>query len=342
MIKAGIIGANGYTGLELMNILLYHPNVKLTYLASRSCAGQKVTQIYPSLDTDLCFEDIDLDRAAQCDVVFLALPHGTASQTASELAKKQVKVVDLSADFRYDSLALFESIYGVQHADPELLQSAVYGLPELFKEKIQQACIIGNPGCYTTTSILPLFPLLKEGLIAAEDIIIDAKSGTTGAGRKADVRYSFTEVNENFSAYAVTTHRHTSEIEEKLSLAAGKPVVLNFTPHLLPVQRGILATIYANLQPGVTEEKIAAVYDAYYAAQPFTQVLHGVLPELKMVRHSNTCKIGYKIDARTGKIIIVSCLDNLIKGASGQAVQNMNLLFGLDETAGLHFPARYL
>ena len=339
MIKIGIIGANGYTGFELMRLLSPHPDVKITYIASRSNAGVKAAELYPALSSyycDITYKEPDAKACAKaCDVAFTCLPHAASAAFGAELISCGVKVIDLSADFRYDDTDLYEKTYGVTHPAKKLNAEAVYGLTEINRDKIKGARIIGNPGCYTTSSILPLYPLIKENLISECGIIIDAKSGVTGAGRKADVNYSYCETDENFKAYAVTTHRHTSEIEEKLSVD-GKKVALSFTPHLLPVKRGILSTVYADLQSGATGEKIAAAYDKYYGKEKFVTVFpEGTLPELKWVVGSNTCKIGYKVDKRLNKVIIVSCIDNLIKGAAGQAIQNMNVMFNLDESKGL-------
>ena len=346
MIKVGIIGANGYTGAELMRLLAMHGKAKVTYIASRSNAGTAATELYPSLYAkykDMKYEEPDAKECAKkCDVAFTCLPHAASAAFGAELCHSGVKVIDLSADFRYDDINLYEKTYKVVHPAKELNKEAVYGLVELYREQIKSARIIGNPGCYTTSSILPLYPLIKENLISENGIIIDSKSGVTGAGRKADIAYNYCETDESFKAYAVTTHRHTSEIEEKLSVD-GKKIALSFTPHLLPVKRGILSTIYADLKNGADEQKIAAVYDKYYGAEPFVNVFpEGTLPEIKWVAGSNTCKIGYKVDKRLNKIIIVSCLDNLIKGAAGQAIQNMNVMFGVDEKEGLPLCANYL
>ena len=339
MLKVGIIGANGYTGYELMRLLANHPNARVVYAASRSLAGTKVTALYPALGGaygELLYEAPDSAEASKrCDIIFTALPHGLSAQSGAEVFKSGKKVIDLSADFRYDSIPLFEKTYGIKHPCADLNAQALYGLPELNRAKIKTAGIIANPGCYTTASILALYPLLCEKLISASGIIIDAKSGATGAGRKADEAFSLCEASGNFKAYAVAAHRHTSEIEEKLSAAAGASVTLTFTPHLLPVKRGILATVYADILPDC-ENKIAAAYQKFYGSEPFVSVYkEGELPELKFVTGSNCCHIGFKTDTRTHKLILVSVIDNLIKGASGQAIQNMNLLFGFPETMGL-------
>ncbi|MCL2796873.1 MAG: N-acetyl-gamma-glutamyl-phosphate reductase [Firmicutes bacterium] len=338
--KIGIIGANGYTGYELMRLLANHPRADVVYAGSRSMAGRKVPSLYPALSgvyDELRFESPNASVAAKkCDIVFTALPHGLSAEMGAELIKLGCKVIDLSADFRYDSIPLFEKTYEIAHPCPGLNEQKVYGLCELNRKKIVKSTkLVANPGCYPTASILALYPLLAEKVISPDGIIIDAKSGASGAGRKADEAFSYCESSSNFKAYAVTTHRHTSEIEEKLSAAALSPVALNFTPHLLPVKRGILATVYANLVPAA-EKRIADVYKAFYEKEPFVKVNpEGEMPELKFVVGSNICRIGYKVDLRTKKVIIVSVIDNLIKGASGQAIQNMNIMYSLDERMGL-------
>lgn len=346
MIRISVVGANGYTGLELMSILQNHPQASLVHVVSRSNAGTRVADMYPTLHAygDLAFEALDTAAvAADSDVVFTALPHAASAEIGGQFYDLGCRVIDLSADYRYRDIDLYEKWYKVTHPRRDLAAVSVYGLPEINRDRIRGARLVGNPGCYTTCSILSLFPLLRRGLVRTEGIIIDAKSGTSGAGRKADIGYSFVEVNENFKAYAVTTHRHTSEIEEVLSQQAGKPVLLSFTPHLLPIERGILATCYADLAEGVTA---ADVYEAYldqYRDEPFVRVCpEGVLPEIKWAKHSNFFHVGFKVDARLRRVVAVGVLDNLIKGASGQAVENMNLMFGLDESAGLTFPAKYL
>lgn len=346
MIRVSIIGANGYTGLELMSILQNHPDAKISHVVSRSNAGTLVRDMYPTLHAfgNLAFEDLDVETVAKdSDVVFTALPHAASAEIGGKFYDLGCRVVDLSADYRYRDIDLYEKWYKVTHPRRDLAALSVYGLPELNREQIKGARLVGNPGCYTTCSILSLFPLLKRGLVGTDNLIIDAKSGTSGAGRKADVHFGFVEVNENFKAYGVTTHRHTSEIEEVLSGQAGKPVLLSFTPHLLPVERGILATCYANLAEGVTAEDIYSAYREQYAGEPFVKFYpEGTLPELKWAKHSNFFHVGFKVDKRLNRVVVVGVLDNLVKGASGQAVENMNLMFGLDESEGLAFPAKYL
>lgn len=345
MIKAGIIGATGYAGEELVRLLSGHPNVEIAHVVSKSFVGKKLSEVYGSyLSLDFTLEDMDVAQLCQdCQVVFLGLPHGASLEIAPLFQNAGVKIIDLSGDFRYNDPDVYEAWYGIRHNQRELLKKAVYGLAEIHRDEIMQAELIANPGCYTTTSILPLYPLLQKDLVQQENIIIDAKSGVTGAGRKEKLAFSFCEVNESFKAYGVTTHRHTSEIEQELSIAAAAPIQLSFTPHLLPVKRGILATIYANLRENVTAVDISLAYEEAYGSSTFVHVFpHGLLPELKFVVGSNNCAIGYQIDKRLGRVVIVSCTDNLIKGAAGQAVQNMNLAFGLDETAGLPLVAPYL
>lgn len=339
-IRAAIVGASGYTGFELMKLLYGHPHFTLTAAAAHSSAGTQVRALYPALGFaygDLRFCEPDVSAiAANADVVFTALPHAASAQIVGEFFDKGVKAVDLSADFRYTDIDLYERTYGVTHPRRDVSEKSVYGLCEVNRAQIAQAPVVGNPGCYTTCSILPLYPLVQAGAIKKRGIIIDAASGITGAGRKADVAYNFCETAESFSAYGVTTHRHTTEIEEKLN------VTLSFTPHLLPAKRGILATIYADLNDGVTSADIDKAY-SLYANQPFAVPLgEGVLPKLNWVAGSNVCAFGYKIDEKNGRIIIVSAIDNLLKGASGQAVQNANILFGLPETEGLPLIGNHL
>ena len=338
--NVSVIGATGYSGAELMRILSGHKNVTITHAVSKSFAGQKMSEIYPSfLSCDYVLEELDIKQICKdSDVVFTCLPHGTSSEVVPQLLNAGVKVIDLSGDFRYNDVSLYEKWYNTTHKAAHLLEKSVYGMPELYREKIRNADLIGNPGCYTTSAILALAPLLAAGLIDPDSIIIDAKSGVTGAGRSAKLPLLFTEVDENLKAYGVTTHRHTSEIEQELSLAAGSNVVLSFTPHLIPIKRGILSTIYASTTAGAESIK-----DAYsvYNDEPFVHVIDS-LPEIKYVTGSNNCAIGFVIDERLGRIIIVSCIDNLVKGAAGQAVQNMNLMCGFEECEGLNKTGWYL
>ncbi|MCL1901333.1 MAG: N-acetyl-gamma-glutamyl-phosphate reductase [Firmicutes bacterium] len=347
MINVSIIGANGYTGLELLKILSLHKYVNVKKIVSKSNAGTKISDMYPHLETlkGRTFDGLAIKEIAKSDVVFTALPHGVSAGICSDLIKlnDSLKIIDLSADFRYNDVSVYQKVYGYAHPDEKLLKTSVYGLPEIYFEKIKSAKLVANPGCYTTCSILPLYPLTKEKLINPDTIIIDAKSGVSGAGKKAETAYGFCEINENFSAYAVTTHRHTSEIEQEISLAAGKNIRLCFTPHLLPVQRGILSTIYCDLNKNACAEEIDSIYKKYYKDKPFIYVNDiGQMPQLKEVKNTNNLKIGYQIDYRLNKLIVVSVLDNLIKGASGQAVQNMNIMFGLNQDEGLNLISNYI
>lgn len=328
-IKAGIIGANGYTGLELLRMLAAHPYADVAYAGSRSQAGESIAAFFPSLAGAYggrIFDAIDLNKASACDVVFAALPHGQSAEICGQLIDMGTKVIDLSADFRYDDISLYENVYKIAHPRKDLYSKAVYGLPEFNRAKIKGASLIGNPGCYVTASVLAVKPLADAGVINKNTVIIDAKSGVSGAGRKADAAYNFNELDGNFKAYGVTTHRHMSEIEEKAGVTA------TFTPHLLPVVRGILSTIYCDLT--APYEKAVDAYKVY-KNEKFVHYTGDIMPELSHAVGSNCCFIGTKFEAKTNRIIIVSVIDNLIKGASGQAVQNMNIMFGFDETCGL-------
>lgn len=330
-IKAAIVGASGYTGFELLSILGRHPGVEVICATSRKEAGEKICDMYPALEGvcgDMKFCEPKFELLKEADVAFTALPHTAGAQIGGELVDAGVKLIDLSADFRYDSLSLYEKTYGVTHPRPDLLKQAVYGLCELNREKIKSARLVGNPGCYTTAAILALYPLVKENLIEKSGIIIDGKSGVTGAGRKSDVGYSFCETEGNFRAYSAVGHRHTTEMKEKLNLSA-----LSFTPHLLPVKRGILETIYAKAKTS-DFSAVESAYEKYYGKEKFVS-FSSRLPDLNLVRGSNCCRIGAVYDPECGLIKIVSVIDNLIKGASGQAVQNMNILFGFDEDTAL-------
>lgn len=285
---------------------------------------------------DTCLDDNMEELSNAVDVIFTATPQGLCASLVNEEILKKVKIIDLSADFRIKDVAVYEKWYGIEHKSPQFIEEAVYGLCEINREKIRGARLIANPGCYPTCSTLSIYPLAKEGLIDMNTIIIDAKSGTSGAGRSAKVGNLFCEVNENIKAYGVATHRHTPEIEEQLSYASGEDVKINFTPHLVPMNRGILVTAYASLKKGVSYEDVKAVYDKYYAKEKFVRVLDkNVCPETRWVEGSNYVDVNFKIDERTGRIIMMGAMDNLVKGAAGQAIQNMNLLFGLDETEGL-------
>ncbi len=344
MIKVGIIGATGYAGAELVRLLLAHEEAEIVWYGSKSYIDQNYADIYRNmfrLVPDLCKGD-DLNALAEeADVIFTATPQGYLLSVLTKELLSKAKFIDLSADYRIKDVAVYEKWYGIHHETPELLQEAVYGLCELWREEIKKTRLCANPGCFTTCSILTAYPLVKEGLIDPDTLIIDAKSGTSGAGRGAKQQNLFCEVNENIKAYGVATHRHTPEIEEQLSEAAGKKLALNFTPHLVPMNRGILATEYATLRKKAdgtlpTREEIEAVYKRYYGNEPFIRLLKaGEMPETKWVEGSNYVDINFVIDERTGRIIMMGALDNLVKGAAGQAVQNMNLMFDLPEDMGL-------
>lgn len=339
MIKAGIIGATGYAGAEIVRLLMGHPEAEIKWYGSRSYIDQRYADIYRNMFQiveDVCKDD-NLDKLAEeVDVIFTATPQGFCASVINEEILTKVKVIDLSADFRIKDVKTYEKWYGIEHKSPEYIKEAVYGLCEINREDIKKARLVANPGCYTTCSILSLYPLVKEGLIDPATIIIDAKSGTSGAGRGAKLDNLFCEVNENMKAYGVATHRHTPEIEEQLGYAAGEEIVLNFTPHLVPMNRGILVTAYASLKEKVSYETVKAVYDKYYEKEKFVRVLDkDVCPQTKWVEGSNYVDVNFKIDERTGRVIVMGALDNLVKGAAGQAVQNMNLVFGLEESTGL-------
>lgn len=344
MIKAGIIGATGYAGGELVRLLLQHKEVEIKWYGSRSYIDQKYASVYGNmfqLVEDTCLDDNMEELAKQVDVIFTATPQGFCASVINDSILNRTKIIDLSADFRIKDVSVYEKWYGITHKAPQYIKEAVYGLCEINREKTKGARLVANPGCYTTCSILTAYPLVKEGLIDPQTLIIDAKSGTSGAGRGAKVNNLYCEVNENIKAYGVATHRHTPEIEEQLGYAAGKEILVNFTPHLVPMNRGILVTEYATLTKKAdgslpTYEEIRAVYDKYYADEYFVRVLEkNVCPETKWVEGSNFVDVNFKIDERTGRIIMMGALDNILKGAAGQAVQNMNLMFGLDEKEGL-------
>ena len=339
MIKAGIIGATGYAGAELVRLLLGHKEVEIKWYGSRSYVDQAYASVYQNmfqLVDEKCLDDNMEAMADQVDVIFTATPQGLCASLVNENILNKVKIIDLSADFRIKDVNVYEKWYGIEHKAPQYIEEAVYGLCEVNREKIKQARIIANPGCYPTCSFLSIYPCVKEGLIDPNTIIIDAKSGTSGAGRGAKVDNLFCEVNENIKAYGVAGHRHTPEIEEQLSYAAGEPVLINFTPHLVPMQRGILVTAYASLKKDVTYEEVKAVYDKYYDKEYFVRVLNkDVCPQTRWVEGSNFVDVNFKIDPRTKRIIMMGAMDNLVKGAAGQAVQNMNLMFGFEEAEGL-------
>lgn len=345
MVKVGIIGATGYAGNELVRLLMGHKDVEIMWYGSRSYIDKKYAEVYQNMFEiveDTCLDDNMEELASKVDVIFTATPQGFLAGVLTEEILSKVKIIDLSADFRIKDVKTYEKWYKIEHKSPQFIEEAVYGLCEINRDKVKGARLIANPGCYTTCSILTAYPLVKEGLIDPDTLIIDAKSGTSGAGRGAKLPNLFCEVNENMKAYGVTNHRHTPEIEEQLGYAAGKEIVVNFTPHLVPMNRGILATEYAMLNKKAdgmlpTYEEVKAVYDKYYKNEKFVRVLEkDVCPETKWVEGSNYVDVNFKIDERTGRIVMMGALDNLVKGAAGQAVQNMNLLFGFDEAEGLN------
>ena len=344
MVKVGIIGATGYAGNELVRLLMGHKDVEIMWYGSRSYIDKKYAEVYQNMFEiveDTCLDDNMEELASKVDVIFTATPQGFLAGVLTEEILSRVKIIDLSADFRIKDVKTYEKWYKIEHKSPQFIEEAVYGLCEINRDKIKGARLIANPGCYTTCSILTAYPLVKEGLINPDTLIIDAKSGTSGAGRGAKLPNLFCEVNENMKAYGVTNHRHTPEIEEQLGYAAGKEIMVNFTPHLVPMNRGILATEYATLNKKAdgtlpTYEEVKAVYDKYYKNEKFVRVLEkDICPETKWVEGSNYVDIGFKIDPRTNRIIMMGAIDNLVKGAAGQAVQNMNLIFGLPESEGL-------
>ena len=336
MIKVGIVGGTGYTGVELLRLLAAHPQVDLRVITSRSEAGMAVAEMYPNLrgHVDIAFSLPDIEQLAECDVVFYATPHGVAMAGAGELLERGVRVIDLGADFRIKDIAVWERWYGMAHTRANLVEQAVYGLPELNREQIRTARLIACPGCYPTATQLGYLPLIEQGLIDTGRLIADTKSGVSGAGRKASVGSQLCEASESLKAYAVAGHRHQPEISEKLSQVAGEQVGLTFVPHLTPMIRGIHATLYATLkgEPG----DLQALYEARYKDEPFVDVMPaGACPETRSVRGANTCRIAIHRPQGGDTVVILSVIDNLVKGASGQAVQNMNVMFGLDEQCGL-------
>jgi len=345
MIRAGVIGATGYAGAELVRLLSAHPEVELTGLTSQSYAGRPFWEVYPHLYkyVDRLLEEQETGAlVGRCDIVFTALPHGHAMAVAEAVLARGGALIDLGADFRFREAATYESWYRVEHTARELIPQAVYGLPEIHREEIRKARLVGNPGCYPTGAVLGLAPLLNAGLVEADSIIIDSKSGVSGAGRGLSLNTHYCEVNESIKAYGVAGHRHTPEIEQELSALAGVPVRVSFTPHLTPMSRGILSTIYGRLSRSMSGREAYELYQDFYAGEPFVRVLPaGMLPATGMVTGSNHCDLGVVVDDRTGRVVVISAIDNLIKGAAGQAVQNMNIMFGLPEDTGLVGPGMY-
>lgn len=340
MLKVAIVGGSGYTGFELLRILALHPDAQVTEATSRQYKGKAVAEVFPSLAgfyDGLRFSEPEDLKGLGADIAFSALPHGVSQEAVTELIKSS-RVIDLSADFRIRDLSVYRAWYG-DHASAGLLKEAVYGLPELKRKEIKGARLVANPGCYPTSAILALAPLLKEKLADASSIIVDSKSGVSGAGRVAALDTSFVEVSQGFKAYKIGSHRHTPEIEQELGAIAGAEVSVTFTPHLLPVSRGILSTVYANLVKGVSIKEALSLYRAFYEKEPFVRVMdEGRFPDISQVRASNFCDLGVFVDEKRRKAIIVSAIDNLVKGASGQAVQNMNIMAGFPETTALSAP----
>ena len=339
MIRVGIIGATGYAGQEIVRLLMGHKEAKIQWYGSRSYIDKRYYEVFQNMFQivdDTCLDDNMEELANQVDVIFTATPQGLCASLINEGILSKVKVVDLSADFRIKDVKTYELWYGIQHKTPQFIPEAVYGLCEINREEIKKARLVANPGCYPTCSFLSIYPLLKAGLIDPDTIIIDAKSGTSGAGRGAKTDNLYCEVNESIKAYGVASHRHTPEIEEQLSYVAGRPVTISFTPHLVPMDRGILVTAYASLTRDVGDEEVRAAYEACYKDEYFVRVLEkDVTPQTRWVKGSNFVDVNFKIDPRTKRVVMMGAIDNMVKGAAGQAIQNMNLMFGLPENKGL-------
>jgi N-acetyl-gamma-glutamyl-phosphate reductase len=339
-VPVGIVGASGYGGVQLVRLLMDHPEVELVYLGGESSAGKSFADLYPHFGNivELPIEAVEPDIiASRCQVVFLSLPNGLACQIAPKLIEKGCKVLDLSADYRFSDLKTYTTWYGTERSDRTTAATAVYGLPELYRSRIAEANLVGCPGCYPTASLLALSPLLKQGLIVPETAIIDAKSGTSGGGRQAKVNLLLAEADNSLGAYNVARHRHTPEIEQICSELAGHEVTIQFTPHLIPMVRGILATVYATMRdPGLVRDDLITIYNAFYRNSPWVKICNsGTYPQTKWACGSNSCYIGIEVDPRTGRVIVMSAIDNLIKGQAGQAIQCMNIMLGWDETLGL-------
>ncbi|MEW6585570.1 MAG: N-acetyl-gamma-glutamyl-phosphate reductase [Nitrospirota bacterium] len=345
MTRVFICGGSGYTGIELLRILSRHPHVVVEGVTSEKSAGKRVSDIFPHLSRfgNLVYEPLVKERVlGKADVFFLALPHGTSQEAVHFFHHGKKKVIDLSADYRLSDPAVYEKWYGIPHAFVSTLKKAVYGLPELYRTKISKTGLVANPGCYPTGAILGLMPALKGKVTDGSSVVIDSKSGTSGAGRKADLMVSYCEVNEGFRAYGIGTHRHTPEIEQELSLIGKRDISVNFTPHLLPVDRGILTTLYVPLMKKISADGIYELYLRTYDREPFVRVMDlGKYPNIKNVRGTNFCDIGLKLNERTNTLIVITAIDNLVKGASGQAVQNMNIMLGVDEKTALDIVALY-
>lgn len=339
MVKAGIIGSTGYAGQELVRILLQHPEAEIVWYGSKSYIDKKYSEVFGNMFEivdDTCLGENIEELADRADVIFTATPQGLCSSLVSEDVLNKAKIIDLSADFRIKDIEKYEHWYGIRHESPSFVKEAVYGLCEINRQDIRNARLIANPGCFPTCTVLSIYPLAKEGLIDMDTVITDAKSGVSGAGRGAKTANLYCEVNESIKPYGVASHRHTPEIEDQLSYASGREVVINFTPHLVPMNRGILATSYAKLKEKLSYSEVKAVYDKYYKDEYFVRVLNkDVFPETRWVEGSNFTDVNFKIDERTGRIIMMGAIDNVVKGAAGQAVQNMNIMFGLEENTGL-------
>ncbi len=339
MIRAGIIGSTGYAGGELTRLLLQREDVEIVWYGSRSYIDKPYASVYQNmfrLVENVCKDDNIAELAEEADVIFTATPQGLCASLVNEEILSKTKIIDLSADFRIKDVNIYEQWYKIGHPTPQFIPEAVYGLPEINREAVKGARLIANPGCYPTCSFLSIYPLLKAGLIDPDTIIIDAKSGTSGAGRGAKTDNLYCEVNESIKAYGVASHRHTPEIEEQLSYVAGRPVTISFTPHLVPMDRGILVTAYASLTRDVGDEEVRAAYEACYKDEYFVRVLEkDVTPQTRWVKGSNFVDVNFKIDPRTKRVVMMGAIDNMVKGAAGQAIQNMNLMFGLPENKGL-------
>jgi N-acetyl-gamma-glutamyl-phosphate reductase len=339
VLRVAICGGSGYAGAELLRILAFHPEIDVTLVTSEKSAGKRVTDLFPHLNrySHLLYEPLRREEVlSKADLFFMALPHGASQDAVDFFVSKGKNVIDLSADYRLRNAETYEEWYKTPHRFRNTLKKAVYGLPEIYRKKIARSRLIANPGCYPTGAILGLYPAIRNDLLDINTIVIDSKSGTSGAGRQSDTSFSFCEVNEGFKAYAVARHRHTPEIEQELSIISRKEVRVNFTPHLLPVDRGIISTIYARLKEPVKTEKVYESYRRSYEKEPFVRLLEpGKFPNVKNVRGTNFCDLGITVNERTGTLIIVTAIDNLVKGASGQAVQNMNIMMGFPETMAL-------
>lgn len=337
MVKASIVGASGYSGIELYKILYHHPKVKIGKLFANTSAGKKVSDLYPwfAENEDARFEAYDVEKTGESDLVFIALPSGEAMSIVPELLDRKKKVIDLGGDFRLLDISAYERYYGHQHSAPSYIADAVYGLPELNREQIIKAQFVANPGCYPTSALIPLIPLLKEGIVSDRGISINSMSGVSGAGRKSSIDLSFVEVNETAKAYKVGNHQHIPEIKSVLEYATNRSIGITFVPHLIPISRGIYTTITAPLKKNISSAAVEEIYQTYYKDEPFVRFLRKSIPEIRNVVYSNYIDFSFRIYEENDHLIILSAIDNLVKGAAGQAIQNMNLMFGYNETEGL-------